>query len=123
MMTFKSIGMTMALAGCIAVSGCQSVGNGRALTSRKQADPLLVVGQTTKADVTHNFGEAQVQQLHDGYEVWTYQQTNGIPKFLNYLPIVGLVTPSFHDRTTELALLFGPDGVLRNVDHRGRTAR
>lgn len=103
------------------LSGCQTVGNGQAMNIKPdESSPQLQIGTSTKGAVATALGVGSVYHLANGYEVWTYQKTSGVPKFVNYIPIVGLLTPSVPDRTTELALLFGPDGVLRNIDWRGQ---
>jgi len=101
---------------CLALAACQSLGNGQALTTN--ATDVLRPGQSTRADVERAWGQASITRFESGYEVWVYQQTHGLPKFLNYLPYIGLITPAFEDRTTEVAVLFSPDGLLRKMDRR-----
>ena len=119
-----------------ALAGCQTAGNGRALslpeaersraltvgvTTRDDARAgSLKVGVTIREDALRTFGEAGVYRFADGCEAWTYSRTTGLPPWFQLLPYVGLIPQHAADRTTELALLFDPQGVLRNVDRRGR---
>lgn len=115
------------------LTGCQTVGNGRALEAApvgpqtvdatgKIASPV-VPGVSTKADVAREWGTASVTTFPSGYEVWVYQQTVGVPKLLNYLPIVQWFTTNIEDRTAEVALLFAPNGVLKKMEHRDGRAQ
>ena len=110
---------TRTVAACTAalmLCACQSVGNGRAFNaSPAEASAILRIGSTSKTQVEQAFGPASVHRFANGYEAWTYQKTVGLPKFVKYVPYVNLFTARIDDRTTELALLFSPDGILRNV--------
>jgi len=115
----------MKLAGLLLVvgvmSGCQSVGGKPAAgTAPTEVGLQVKIGVSTKETVKAQFGDGNVYQFANGYEVWTYQKTTGIPRFVNYIPLVGLLTPSVEARTAEMAFLFSPDGVLRNIDLRGQ---
>ncbi|MGN6525083.1 MAG: hypothetical protein ACTHL8_01730 [Burkholderiaceae bacterium] len=104
-----------------ALAGCQTAGNGRALSlPEAERSRALTVGVTTRDDARAAFGEASVYRFADGCEAWTYSRTTGLPPWFQLLPYVGLIPQHAADRTTELALLFDPQGVLRNVDRRGR---
>ena len=110
-----------ALALSTALCACQTVGNGRALTMKPpELAQTLEIGRTVKADVQRKFGEASVYRMANGAEVWTYQKTEGLPKFVQFVPYLNLLPIDFEQRTTEVALLFDNRGVLRNVDWRGR---
>ena len=79
----------------------------------------LQIGRTVQADVQRALGTASVYRMADGAQVWTYQRTEGVPKFVQFVPGLNLLPIDFRERTTELALLFDSHGVLRNVDWRG----
>lgn len=101
------------------LTACQTTGNGRAFGASAAAlNQQLKPGQTTQAEVLREFGQASVYRYANGFEAWTYQQTQGLPKFVSYLPVVGLLAPALPDRTSELAMLFDAQGVLRKVDLR-----
>lgn len=103
----------------VALTGCQTAGNGHFLEVQPGAQSAeLQIGTSTKAEVEHNFGVASVYHFANGYESWHYQKTHGMPKSAKYIPFVNLVTPDSDDRTSELALLFDGNGILRNIDWR-----
>jgi outer membrane protein assembly factor BamE (lipoprotein component of BamABCDE complex) len=103
-----------------ALAGCQTAGNGRALSlPEAERDRTLKVGVTTRDEARAALGEASVYRFADGCEAWTYSRTTGLPRWFQRLPYVGLIPQHAADRTSELALLFDPNGVLRNVDRRG----
>lgn len=105
------------------LTACQTTGNGRAFsTSGATLRQQLKPGQTTQAEVLREFGQASVYRYANGFETWTYQQTQGLPKFVSYLPVVGLLAPALPDRTRELALLFDAQGVLRKLDLRAASS-
>jgi outer membrane protein assembly factor BamE (lipoprotein component of BamABCDE complex) len=115
----RRTGAFIALAALLA--GCQTAGNGRAFSlPESQRAQALAVGVATRDDVRAAFGEASVYTFADGRQAWTYSRTTGLPPWFQLLPYVGLIPQHAADRTTELALLFDPAGVLRNVDRRGR---
>lgn len=100
-----------------ALCACQSVGNGQAFApDRPGSASLLQIGTTSKAQAEQAYGQASVHRFANGYEAWTYQKTAGVPKFVNYVPYVNLFTPRLEGRTSELALLFDPAGILRQVE-------
>ncbi len=102
------------LATCCWLAACTTVGNGR-MTTINQADSaaVLVVGKTTKADALEALGEAKVRTLDSGYEFWLYEYSQGLPKFVNYLPVVGLVSSRIDPPRRELRILFDPKGVVK----------
>lgn len=110
-------------AACAALCACQATGNGRAFGPDGAGSAALTsalrIGTTTKAQAAQAYGHADVHRFDNGYEAWTYQKTSGLPKFVNDIPYVNLFAPRMDGRTSELALLFDADGILRNVDRRG----
>jgi hypothetical protein len=54
-----------------------------------------------------------VLRFDSGWATTHYVYRNGLPRFLDFVPVVGLVTSALPARETELVLLFDPDGVLR----------
>lgn len=105
---------------CAALSGCTTVGSGRAVAMDDATlQQTLKLHQSTKADAERLFGQAtKVYRFASGHETWAYQKTTGIPRFFDYVPVVGVFTQHIHDRVTEVALLFDPQGILRNLDRR-----
>ena len=96
------------------LGGCATAGIGtinsydeRALAQR------IEVGATTKSELETTFGAAAVVRFDSGYEVWIYKDEEGAPKFLQFVPVVGLAARMMPNQTRELAVLFGPDGVVR----------
>jgi len=101
------------------LSACQSLGNGEAF--RQSSDDrarVLRTGISTRNQVRHDLGEAFVYRFVDGREAWTYQSTSGLPKWVQFVPYVGLLPLDYTARTNELAMLFDPQGVLRKVEWR-----
>ncbi len=107
-----------------ALAACQSMGNGRAFEqSAAERSQSLRPGVSTRDDVRREFGEAVVYEFDDGSQSWSYQTTRGIPKWVGFLPYVGLLPIDYASRTTELALLFDPQGVLRKMEWHAGAAR
>ncbi len=109
-------GVSLAIA---ALSACQSLGNGQAF--RQSADErtqTLRPGTSTREQVRNDLGDASVYRFADGREAWTYQSTAGVPKWVQFVPYLNLLPLDYASRTTELALLFDAQGVLRKVEQR-----
>ncbi len=101
------------------LAGCQSLGNGQAFAqSPEQRAQTLRPGVSTREQVQRDLGEASVYRFADGREAWAYQSTSGIPKWVQFVPYLGLLPLDYASRTTELALLFDAQGVLRKVEQR-----
>lgn len=107
------------------LAACQSMGNGRAFQqSPAERSQALRPGVSTRDTVRRDFGEAVVYEFDDGSQSWSYQTTTGIPKWVGFLPYLNLLPIDYASRTTELALLFDPQGVLRKVEwHEGASAK
>ena len=104
---------------CGALCGCQTTGNGRAISMDEATlTQTIKPNQSTKGDVEREFGKASVYHFANGYETWSYQKSVGIPRYMDYVPVVGAFTQLIGDRVTEIAFLFDPQGVLRNIDRR-----
>ena len=107
---------SITVAGLLAftLGGCASPGVG---TLRLVADDTLAVqiqaGSTTREQLRLALGSAAVVSFDSGYEVWIYKNDEGAPKMLRYVPVVGLGAALIPNRTRELVVLFGPDGVVR----------
>ena len=114
-------GVALLLA-CLAA--CQSMGNGRAFQqSGAERSQALRPGVSTRDTVKRDFGEAVVYEFDDGSQSWSYQTTAGLPKWVGFLPYVGLLPIDYTRRTKELLLLFDPRGILRKVEwHDGTLA-
>ena len=99
---------------CTSLAACTTLGNGRVQTLQAaEAGELLHTGQTTRAQAEHLLGEGRVLRFDSGWTSTHYLYRNGLPRFLDFVPVVGLVTAAVPAQETELVLLFDPDGVLR----------
>jgi hypothetical protein len=103
---------------CCALCGCQTIGNGRAFSAGSTEVRAIRLNQSTKEDVERQFGRAKVYRFANGYETWAYQKTEGIPRFVDYVPVIGVFTQFINDRVIEVAFLFDSQGILRNIDWR-----
>ena len=112
-----------ALLSLVALSACQSLGNGQAFhQSAAERSQALKPGLTTREQVQRELGEAHVYTFADGRQAWTYQRTSGLPKWVQFLPYLNLLPLDYSARTAELALLFDAKGVLRQVEWRAGAA-
>ena len=94
-----------------ALSGCAATGNGAlARLTPERAAHAIVIGKSTKADISAAFGQASVTPYASGHEVWLYQL--GYGKIVDSLPYVNLVLSSA-DNPKELSILFDRGGVVR----------
>jgi len=102
-----------------ALCGCQTIDNSHALfTDKTEITPTIQLDRSTKEDVARQFGPAKIYRFANGYETWSYQKTEGLPRFVDYLPVVGVFTQFVNNRVSEIALLFDSQGILRNIDRR-----
>lgn len=96
------------------LSACTTVGNGRVRTLQaSEAEQLLQPGKTTRAEAERQLGTGSVLRFDSGWSTSHYVYRDGLPRFLDFVPVVGLVTSAIDTPETELVLLFDPDGVLR----------
>lgn len=99
---------------CATLGGCTTVGNGRVQTLQPaEASSLLHPGQTTRAEAERLLGAGKLLRFDSGWSTTHYVYRNGLPRALDFVPLVGLVTSAIETPETELVLLFDPDGVLR----------
>lgn len=99
---------------CAALAGCTTVGNGRVQTLRShEAAELLQPGRTTQAEAEQLLGTGRTLRFQSGWVTEHYVYREGLPRGLDFVPVVGLVTLALPTAETELVLLFSPDGVLR----------
>ncbi|MDT9001970.1 hypothetical protein RQP53_22020 [Paucibacter sp. APW11] len=99
----------------VALAGCTTVGNGqmKALDAQ-QAAQWLQPGRTSRAEAEQKLGRGSVLRFESsGWETWHYFYKDGLPKFLDFVPVVGLVTERVESGSKELVLLFDQHGVLR----------
>lgn len=102
------------MACCWILTACTTVGNGRMTSiSQESTAATLVIGQTTQAEVLKELGEAKVRPYNSGHEVWLYEYSQGLPKFVDYVPLVGLVTSRLDTPRRELRILFDAKGVVK----------
>lgn len=101
----------IALLALAALAGCASTGNGAVKTlTRERAVSTIVVGSSTRADISAAFGAADVTKFSNGYELWLYQV--GYSKAVDSVPYVNLLLSSA-DNTRELSILFDKTGVVK----------
>jgi hypothetical protein len=94
-----------------ALGGCAATGNGSVKTlTQERATQTIVIGKSTKADISAAFGSATVTTFSNGYELWLYQV--GYSKMVDSMPYVNLVLSSA-DNTRELSILFDKTGVVK----------
>ena len=99
---------------CAALAGCTTVGNGRVQTLQQhEAMALLLPGRTTRAEAEQLLGAGTVLRFDSGWTTQHYLYRDGLPRGLDFVPVVGLITSAMPAAETEIVLLFGPDGVLR----------
>lgn len=99
---------------CLGLAACTTVGNGRVQTLQPaEASALLQPGRTTRAEAERLLGAGSMLQFDSGWATSHYVYRSGLPRFLDFVPVVGLVTSAIPTPETELVLLFDPDGVLR----------
>lgn len=109
---------------CAALTACTTVGNGRVRELQPaEARQLLQPGRTTRAEAERLLGTGSLLRFDSGWTTTHYVYRDGLPRLLDFLPVVGLVTSAIDTPETELVLLFDPDGVLRKFKlRRGGTA-
>ena len=96
------------------LAACTTVGNGRVQTLKPaEASELLRPGQTTLADAERLLGAGKVLRFDSGWTTVHYVYRDGLPRALDFVPLVGLVTSAIDTPETELVLLFDGQGLLR----------
>ena len=114
----KRAAMLLFLTGLAGLGACTTVGNGQMkVLTQKSTGQLLVAGNTSRADVERALGKGNAFHFDSGYEVWVYEYEGkqGLPGWVNYVPLVGLVTTFVPRKSTEkeLRILFDPQGVVK----------
>lgn len=98
----------------LSLAGCATVGNGRLHSLQPaEARQALRPGLTTQAEARSLLGEARELRFASGWSTWVYAYRDGLPRALDFVPVVGLFTSAFEPPETELALLFDPEGRLQ----------
>lgn len=101
----------------LTLTACGSTGNGAIKTlSSADAQSVIEIGKSTKADIKNRFGEAKITKFDSGYEVWVYQDAEKISRAILYVPIVGLAYQAldhFGGKAKEVSILFDPNGVVK----------
>ena len=104
---------------CAVLAACTSVGNGRMRELHTaETSELLQPGRTTRAEVERLLGAGVALRFESGWTTVHYVYRRGLPRVLDFVPVVGLVTSAIDAPETELVLLFDPDGVLRKFKRR-----
>ncbi|MEJ6001355.1 hypothetical protein [Paucibacter soli] len=107
--------MSGALAFALVLAGCTTVGNGamRALDQQQLAQ-WVQPGRSSRAEVEQRLGRGKVLRFESsGWETWHYYDKDGLPKFLDFVPVVGTLTARVDSGAKELVLLFDAQGTLR----------
>lgn len=114
MRTDFALAALMALTSTL-LGACTTVGNGRMRElDAPQAASQLQPGQTSREDAERLLGRGRILRFEpSGWETWHYLDKQGLPKFIDYLPAVGLVSSSIESGSRELVLLFDAQGRLR----------
>jgi hypothetical protein len=111
--------LALALATSAFAGGCDTLGNGRALTGTpSELSRTVVINRSTRDEVRAALGDASVYRYKNGAESWTYRETHGLPRFVEFVPFLSFATLVAPPKVVEVALLFDPQGVLRRVDWR-----
>ena len=63
-----------------------------------------------RAEAERLLGTGSALRFDGGWSTSHYVYRNGLPRFLDFVPVVGLVTSAIDTPETELVLLFDPDG-------------
>lgn len=91
------------LSSCLLIAGCAGAGSSinapefRDKTmSAQQAGGTIVIGSSTRTDVTAALGTANVVKFDSGYEVWVYRSTSGAS-------------------AEEFVILFSPNGTVKKT--------
>ena len=75
---------------CTALASCTTVGNGRVRELQPaEAHQLLQPGRTTRAEAERLLGAGSVLRLDSGWTTSHYVYRDGLPRFLDFLPVVG----------------------------------
>jgi hypothetical protein len=104
---------------CAVLTACTTVGNGHLRELRAaEGDALLQPGHTTRAEVERLLGIGVTLRFESGWTTTRYVDRQGLPRALDFIPVLGLITSKIDAPETELLLLFDPDGVLRKFKER-----
>ncbi|MEO8442453.1 MAG: hypothetical protein ABI547_08195 [Betaproteobacteria bacterium] len=96
----------IAIALCVCVAGCATpVTTAGGIASARDAQAVVAIGKSTRADVEAALGKAIVVSFDSGYEVWVYRER---------LATSGWFAQSRKEQA-ELVLLFGPSGILKKM--------
>jgi hypothetical protein len=114
----KPAAMLLLLTGLGGLGACTTVGNGQMkVLTQKSTGQLLVPGQTSRTEVERSLGQGKAFHFDSGYEVWVYefQGKQGLPQWVNYVPLVGLVATYVPRKSTEkeLRILFDQQGIVQ----------
>ena len=104
---------TVACCSVFLLLGCYSVGDKRVADESVIAQ--IEIGTSSKADVERLLGKPLAVDFTDASnEKWLYNYTEAGPSGANFIPVFGaFASPDFE--THSLTVLFGEDGVVKNV--------
>lgn len=77
------------------------------------AHAWLVPGTTLQSEARQRLGPGKELHFASGWSTWVYVERDGLPRFLDFVPLVGEVTSRVEATESELVLLFNPQGVLQ----------
>lgn len=99
----------------LTLTACTTTGNGKMKTLTQESNAQEIMLGKTKAEIASKLGEAHTMQFDNGEEIWVYEYAESIPKFVDFLPVVGLVTSRIEKKGRELRILFDANGVVRKT--------
>ena len=106
----SAVVMSFLMAGCAAKSGNEAVYK----MNKADMNRLIVVGKTTKNDVTKKLGNpGEVDFTANGNEKWTYKHVYSSAKAINYVPVVSSIASGTNDRTRMLVIIFNDNGTVK----------
>ncbi|MFO1226701.1 hypothetical protein [Roseateles sp.] len=101
---------------CLALAACATSPAPRPTTLPSLPDHAgLVPGTTLQSEVRQRLGPGKELRFASGWSTWLYVERDGLPRFLDFVPLVGEVTSRVEATESELVLLFNPQGVLQKV--------
>jgi outer membrane protein assembly factor BamE (lipoprotein component of BamABCDE complex) len=102
-------------AAALGFSACTSTGTVDMKTlTQDGAEQFIVVGKTTKADITSAMGNAEVNVFVSGDEVWVYRYPFNWRQIAQNIPVAGYIPLLTSDKNVkELKIAFDKDGVVK----------
>ena len=113
---------------CLALAACATSPCAKADNSAQPPDHAgLVPGTTLQSEVRQRLGPGKELRFASGWSTWLYVERDGLPRFLDFVPLVGEVTSRVEATESELVLLFNPRACCKGSgaarQHRARAAQ